>query len=87
MTLGEFAIDIANEISDRADRSSEVRGVIGEAAQLLGELPASQMRWFWQTVAGQLTAHRPIEEGEQAEHITEAINEVMQAMTACGIGL
>ncbi len=83
MTLGEFARDIANEISDRAECMSDVRGVIGEAAQLLEDLPASQMKWFWEEVASQLTAHRPIEEGELANCITAAIGQVQQALAAC----
>ena len=82
MTLGEFAKSIAQEIADCAAWSSNVRAVIGSAAELLYDLPAAQMRWFWQEVANELTARRPIEEGEQAQRITAAIREVQAALSA-----
>ncbi len=84
MTLGEFARSIADEIADRAAYRSDVRGVIGEASQLLADLPISQMKWFWQEVAWQLTAHRPIEQDERSEHITAALDEVNSALMVCG---
>ena len=85
MTLGEFASDIANEISDLAISHEDVHGVIHEASLLLEELPAPQMKWFWQEVAGQLTAHRPIDDGEAGERISAAIDQVLQVLSACGI--
>jgi hypothetical protein len=82
MTLGEFAKNIAEEIAGCAEWRSDVRAVIGSAAELLYDLPAAQMRWFWQEVADELTARRPIEQGEQAEQITAAISAVQEALAA-----
>ena len=84
MTLGEFAKSIADEIADRAGCKSDVRGVIGDASMLLEGLPAQQMKWFWQEVAGQLTSHRPIEQDELAQRITSALAEVQAALESCG---
>ncbi len=82
MNLGEFAKSIADELADRAVCRSDVRGVIGEASQVLADLPKSQMKWFWQEVAGQLTAHRPIEQDERSDRITAVLDEVHAAVAS-----
>ncbi len=85
MTLGEFARSIAEEIAECAEWKADVRAVIGSAAELLDGLPGSQMKWFWQEVAAQLTARRPIEHNEFAERITAALDAVLGELTARGL--
>ncbi len=81
MTLGEFARSIAEEMAECTD----VRAVIGSAADLLDDLPGPQMKWFWEEVAAQLTARRPIEQDEFADRITAALDAVFGELAARGL--
>jgi hypothetical protein len=85
MTLGEFARSVSREIVACARKRSDVRDVIGSAAEFLADnhLPPLQMQWFWQQVADHMTAHRPIEEDEFTGYLTAALNAVHDEITSC----
>ena len=62
MTLGEYAQKIATVILQHGQEASTAnRLIVATEGQLLERnIPSSDRQWFWQEVAHQLTARRPV---------------------------
>ncbi len=62
MTLGEYAQQIASVIIKHGQEVSLAAKLIAgtEGKLLERNIPARDRQWFWQEVANQLTAQRPV---------------------------
>lgn len=86
-TLGDYAKTVTDEIIACAEWMSDVRDVIESADErlTLNNVPFDETKWFWQEVAHQLIARRPVEEGDFAECLTAAVQEVLEELDSYGL--
>ncbi len=84
MTLGEYAQQIASVIIKHGQEASIAAKLIAgtEGKLLERNIPARDRQWFWQEVADQLTARRPIVQTQVApDRLAEARDKVLEHLS------